>query len=138
MDALDAIPKPFRERMDNIAITVESRPTPAIARRFGLRRSEDLLGLYEGLPNPRRGADYGNVLPDKIIIYQEPLSRLCPDAETLREEIRRTVWHEVGHYFGLSDAAMLRLERESERRPALRGAARAARHFKKSRTAKGT
>jgi len=116
LDAIEAIPKPFRERMENIAVTVESRPTPAQRRQFGLRTDDSLLGLYEGLPNTRRGAAYGNILPDKIIIFQEPLSRLCPDLDTLREEVYQTVWHEVGHYFGLSDAKLRRLERERKRK----------------------
>jgi predicted Zn-dependent protease with MMP-like domain len=113
VDALAAIPARFRDRLDNLAFTLEDRPTPEQRREFRMGPDDYLLGLYQGVPNTLRGADYGNVLPDKIIIYQEPLSRLCPDLGTLRQEIRKTVWHEVGHYFGLDDVQLRRLEREA-------------------------
>lgn len=113
--ALDAIPDRFRARLDNLAFTVEERPTPAQCREFGLGPDDTLLGLYQGVPNTERGSDYGNVLPDKIIIFREPLCRLFPDPDDLRREVRQTVWHEVGHYFGLSEEDLRRLERRARR-----------------------
>jgi len=112
-EAVSEIPKPFRRRLENVAILLESHPTPSQRRQFDLRPEDTLLGLYQGVPNTQRGIDYGNVLPDQIIIFQEPLTRMCRDRAALQREIRKTVWHEVGHYFGLSDRELRRLEKES-------------------------
>lgn len=116
VEALDALPARFRERLDNLAFTLEDRPTPEQCREFGLGPEDTLLGLYQGVPNTQRGSDYGNVLPDKVIIFREPLCRLFPDPKDLRREVRQTVWHEVGHYFGLSEEELSRLERQARRR----------------------
>lgn len=114
-DALHTIPQAFRRKMENIAVTVEWESSPEVRQDLGLADQEDLLGLYQGQPLNRRGADYGNVLPDKITIYQKPLLAQCRDLESLKTEIRKTVWHEVGHYFGLDDKTLRRLEREQAR-----------------------
>jgi predicted Zn-dependent protease with MMP-like domain len=111
LEAVAEIPESFRRRLDNVAFTVESRPDSEHRRRFSLGPNDTLLGLYQGVPNTRRGIDYGNVLPDKITIFQEPLAQACPDLATLKREIRKTVLHEVGHYFGLSDAELRKLEK---------------------------
>jgi predicted Zn-dependent protease with MMP-like domain len=111
-DALASIPSAFRRKMENVAVTVEWESAPEVRRNLGLGGQDDLLGLYQGHPLTRRGADYGNVLPDKITIYQKPLLAQCRDLESLKTEIRKTVWHEVGHYFGLDDKTLRRLERE--------------------------
>jgi predicted Zn-dependent protease with MMP-like domain len=112
IEALENIPKAFRQRMENLAVTVEWEPPVQIRKELGVPPTHDLLGLYQGLPYTRRGADYGNTLPDKISIYQKPLFDACDDMRTLKTEIRKVVWHEVGHYFGLSEADLERLERD--------------------------
>ncbi len=113
-DALAAIPQTFRRRMDNVVVTLEDAPPGHVHRDLQLRPDQDLLGLYQGVPYTKRGADYGNVLPDKITLYQENLTRQARDREALRREVYRTVWHEVGHYFGLSDRELYRLEAEAD------------------------
>jgi predicted Zn-dependent protease with MMP-like domain len=112
-EAVSAIPKTFRDRMHNLAFTVEWEPPTHVRQELAVRAQDDLLGLYQGLPNTHRGAGYGNVLPDKISIYQRPLMDMCSNSEELQKEIRRTVWHEVGHYFGLSEAQLRQLEHPS-------------------------
>lgn len=91
-DALDALPPELGSLMDNVAVVVEDRhPT------------EDLLGLYEGVPLTER-EDYGGmVMPDRIVIYRLPLCDLCDDLDDLVEEITVTVVHEVAHHFGIDD-----------------------------------
>jgi predicted Zn-dependent protease with MMP-like domain len=71
-----------------------------------------LLGLYQGVPLPKRSSQYGGVLPDKITIYRGPLVRLYGrDSERLRRDIRRVVLHEVAHHFGLGDVRLIEMER---------------------------
>ncbi len=93
-DALDALPPALAGSMSNVAIVVDEEPPPG----------QPLLGLYQGHPLTTRGSGYTAALPDKITIYRGPLERLYgADPERLRLEIRRVVWHEIAHHFGISD-----------------------------------
>lgn len=104
--ALRGLPPQFQERLDNVDIVVKRRPDAHDRRAGGGRAGESFYGLYEGTPLTERDASFGLVLPDKITIFQEPLERdFRADAE-LVEEIRRTVLHEVAHFFGIPDERM--------------------------------
>ena len=93
-DALDALPPELAGSMSNVAIVVDEEPPPG----------QPLLGLYQGHPLTTRGSGYTGALPDKITIYRGPLERLYgADPERLRLEIRRVVWHEIAHHFGIGD-----------------------------------
>ena len=100
--ALNELPSPFCDWLENIDVVVERRPSRRELREAGVAPDEALFGLYQGIPLTERES-YGMVLPDKISIYQEPLEREFPDEEELIEEIRRTVLHELAHHFGMSD-----------------------------------
>jgi predicted Zn-dependent protease with MMP-like domain len=104
-DALDEIPPALGAEMENVAVVVEEWPSPKQLAR--LRPGSMLLGLYEGVPITRRGPlSYSGVAPDRITIFRGPLSRLARDEDDLAGRVRVTVLHEVGHYFGLSDARL--------------------------------
>jgi predicted Zn-dependent protease with MMP-like domain len=90
--ALDELPPHIAEALDNVAVVVEAENP----------EDPDLLGLYHGVPLPERG-DMAGSLPDTISIYRIPLEESFPDPVELREEIRITVLHELGHYFGLDE-----------------------------------
>ena len=91
--ALDALPEEFGRLMKNIAVVVEHRPGPP-----------GLLGLYQGVPlTSRTTTNYSGVLPDRITIYQVAICAICNTEAEVVEEVRRTVIHEVGHYFGIDD-----------------------------------
>jgi len=108
--ALDELPDEFLRYLDNVEVVVEDEPDPALLRSLGLNpRRATLFGLYQGVPLDERGALFGNALPDKISIYAGPLCRACRSPEQLREQVRRTVVHEVGHFFGLDDEAIRKL-----------------------------
>jgi predicted Zn-dependent protease with MMP-like domain len=92
------MPPRFQTLLRNVAVTVEDVPTRSIRLEGGA------LGLYEGTPLGLRGTDYTMALPDKITIYRRPLLDACNTQRELREEVRLTVLHEVGHYFGIEDA----------------------------------
>jgi predicted Zn-dependent protease with MMP-like domain len=107
--ALDGIPPPYSEWLENIDVVIEPRPSAHQIRETGLRPDETLFGLYEGVPLVERSADYGMVLPDKITIFQEPLEDECETEADLVEEVRVTVIHELAHHFGISDEELHKL-----------------------------
>jgi predicted Zn-dependent protease with MMP-like domain len=115
-ESLDSIPRKFKELIQNVAVLVEDFPAPDTIRGLGLRSKYDLFGLYHGIPLDKRGSYYGNVPPDVILIYQIPIESACGTEEDIREQVRDTVVHEVGHFFGFSDAELRRIERENRKK----------------------
>ncbi len=109
-DALASIPQRFRDAMENLVIVVEDEPPPGLLREMGLGPRQTLLGLYQGTPLPHRGWDHGNVLPDRILLFQGPLERSASDDQDLVVAIGETLIHEIGHYFGLSEAEIEEIE----------------------------
>ncbi len=102
--ALADVPPEFAEHLENIVVVVEDEPAPELLRSLGLDPARDtLFGLYHGIPLPDRGATFGNALPDQISIYYRPLLRAYRSPQRIRREIRRTVIHEIAHYFGMDD-----------------------------------
>ena len=105
-EALDGLPRQLRRSMRNIAVMVETAPSRALLETMDLWPDQTLLGLYQGVPLPERGHGYGNVLPDQITIFQQPIEALCRTPEDIKDVVRETVIHEVGHYFGLDEARL--------------------------------
>lgn len=108
--ALEDLPRRFRDRLENIAVVVEDVPPREIMRKFGLKSPLGLFGLYQGVPLKDRGTRYGNVLPDRIVIYQRPIEARVRTREELIIRIRRTVMHEIGHFFGLAESDLRGIE----------------------------
>jgi predicted Zn-dependent protease with MMP-like domain len=101
-DALDELPDDISGLMTNVAVTVEDESP----------RGPHLLGLYQGVPWGKRGPYYAGALPDKITIYRVPLERISGgDPERLRALVRRTVFHEIAHHFGISDQRLVDIDR---------------------------
>ena len=92
--------------MHNVDIVVERRPTARERKSAGIGPGQTLLGLYQGIPLTHRGESYNLVPPDKINIYQEPIEEMCETDDEVREQVRKTVLHELGHYFGIDDARL--------------------------------
>jgi len=109
--AVEGLPAKFKERLENIAITVEDWPTPKQLKEAGLRDRRDLFGLYEGIPLPNRGSGYNMVLPDRITIFQKPIEMHYRSDERIVRKIQDTVRHEIAHYFGISDARLKEIGR---------------------------
>ena len=109
-EALDDLPDEFARHLENVEIIIEDDPDPQLLRSLGMNPSrQTLFGLYQGVPLARRGANFGNALPDKISIFHRPLVRAYPTAERLRHQVRRTLIHEVGHYFGMNEKEIAEL-----------------------------
>ena len=111
---LKRLPKFFKKRMKNVDVVVEDRAPRDLLLKMGLRSSYELLGLYQGVPLGRRGFYYGNVLPDKITLFQVAIESICQTKEEVEEKVREVVIHEVGHYFGLNDKRLRELEEGGE------------------------
>ena len=109
VQAIESLPEEFRERLENIDVVVEERPTRAQMINSGLSRGDTLLGLYDGVPLTWRGAHYGMVVPDKITIFQKPIESRCSKNAQVVAEVRSVVLHEIAHHFGISDARLEQL-----------------------------
>jgi len=109
--ALRGLPKFFKKKMENVDVVVEDRASRDLLSEVGLQSPFELLGLYQGVPFDRRGFYYGNVLPDKITLFQIPIESMCQTKEEIEQKVKEVVIHEVGHYFGLDDERLRELER---------------------------
>ncbi len=106
VDALDAIPPVFKEKLDNVDVVVEDWPT----REFAQGRL--LLGLYQGVPITSRGPRYTLALPDKISIFQGPIEWLAHgDENAIKRIVIDTIEHEIAHHFGISDKRLDELKK---------------------------
>jgi len=112
IEAISSLPKKFKEKMENIVVVIESLPSQELLREMKIKSPYGLLGLYRGVPYTRRGIWYRNVMPDKIIIFKKPIEVRCRNKEEIKESVRRVVVHEIGHYFGLKEADLRKIERE--------------------------
>jgi predicted Zn-dependent protease with MMP-like domain len=110
VSALERIPKSLKKKMENIDVVVENHASQDLLSEMGLQSPFELLGLYQGVPLERRGFYYGNVLPDKITLFQIPIESICKTREEIEKKVREVVIHEVGHYFGLDDKKLRELE----------------------------
>jgi predicted Zn-dependent protease with MMP-like domain len=109
-EALETIPRRFRDAMVNIAIIVEDEPSDDLLEEMEIDPPDTLLGLYQGIPLTERRSDYGNTLPDRILLFQGPLERESEDEDDLVVAIGETLIHEIGHYFGLSEEEIEEIE----------------------------
>ncbi|MBI3476681.1 MAG: metallopeptidase family protein [Acidobacteria bacterium] len=99
---LDALPRQFQERIHNLAVLVEDRPPREVARsRDGL-----VLGIYQGRPATEKSVFDLSQGPDRIVIYQKNIEAVCSTEAEIRHQVRQTVLHELGHYFGLDEDAL--------------------------------
>jgi predicted Zn-dependent protease with MMP-like domain len=108
--AMRRLPKRFKDKIANIAVVVEDWADDETLADVGVEPPDTLYGLYRGIDLTHRDSSYGNVLPDTIHIYQGPIEEDCADEAEMEDLVRDTVIHEVGHYFGLDDETMERIE----------------------------
>jgi predicted Zn-dependent protease with MMP-like domain len=108
--ALRRLPRPFREKLANLAVVVEDWPDDETLDEMGIEPPDTLYGLYRGVDITHRDTSYGNVLPDTVTIYQGPIEEDCAGEADMADLVRETVIHEIGHYFGLDDETMESLD----------------------------
>jgi predicted Zn-dependent protease with MMP-like domain len=110
-EAIDTIPRRFARHIRNVAIVIEEEPSPELLEEMEIEPPDTLLGLYQGTPLPERRWDYGNSLPDKITLFQASIEEDCKgDEDEIVVAIGETLIHELGHYFGMSEEAIMEVE----------------------------
>ena len=110
--ALNTIPRKFKKLLENLAVIVEEKPSREILESTGSSPFSTLLGHYHGIPFKHRGPFYGNFPPDVIVIYQKTIESVCRTEEEIEKKVREVVLHEVGHYFGLSEKELRKIEQQ--------------------------
>lgn len=109
--AMDELPQEYITGLDNVAILYADEPDEFQAEKSKLGEHSLLLGLYEGIPLTARGAGYSFVLPDKITLFKKPLLAVAGySEEAFFEQVKRTLWHEIAHYYGLDHDRIDELE----------------------------
>jgi predicted Zn-dependent protease with MMP-like domain len=108
--SLRTLPRPFKDKIANIAVVVEDWADDETLAAMGIEPPDTLYGLYHGVDLTQRDSTYGNVLPDVITIYQGPIEEDAADEAEMAEIVRETVVHELGHFFGLDDDTMHEIE----------------------------
>jgi predicted Zn-dependent protease with MMP-like domain len=104
-EALDSLPERFSRLVENVAIAVEEEPTAEDLASLDDPDDDELLGIYRGVALTERSHD-APLLPDEIAIFRGPINRVARSRREVVAEIRETVIHELGHYFGLDDDEM--------------------------------
>ena len=109
-ESMDELPAEYIDNLNNVAIVLEDEPSPAQRKQLKLRCNSLLFGLYEGIPLTRRGTGATMAPPDKITLFKLPILAVTHDLPSLKEHIKRTLWHEIAHHYGLDHDRIHELE----------------------------
>lgn len=112
--AMDELPQQYIRGLENVAIIMADEPTAEQLTKQGVRYGQLLLGLYEGIPRTHRGAGYTFVLPDKITLFKHPILAVAgSDEQHVFQQVKRTLWHEIAHHYGLGHDHIDALENQA-------------------------
>ncbi len=104
-EALDTMPRDFRDRLRNVQVVVEQEPSREQLVSARVPAGHTLFGLYHGVPLTRRGGA-PPLFPDTVTLFRGPLTRYFPDEVSMKQQVQHTVRHEIAHFFGISDARL--------------------------------
>ena len=108
--AMDELPQEYIKGLDNVVIVQADDPTSEQLQKMKVGQDHVLLGLYEGIPLTQRGSGFSGMLPDKITLFKNPILAVVSGDDELQEQIKRTLWHEIAHYYGLNHSHIDRLQ----------------------------
>ena len=108
--AMDELPQEYISNLKNVAIVMEDEPSPEQKQKLGVRHGSVLLGLFEGVPRIAQTGNEAGLPPSKITLFKKPLLFVTRDEASLFEQIKRTLWHEIAHYYGLDHDRIHELE----------------------------
>lgn len=107
---LEELPAKIKDKMENVALVVENKPSSEQRRK--LKQRGLLFGLYQGVPQPKRGPGYARgSLPDKITIFKDTIENRFEQQQAIKDKVKQVVWHEVAHHFGFDEAEVRELEK---------------------------
>lgn len=109
--AMDELPQEYIRGLQNVAIVMADEPDESQRQKLNIGHGRVLLGLYEGVPLTKRTGNEAGLLPDKITLFKKPILMVSHDEAALFEQIKRTLWHEIAHYYGLDHDRIDLLER---------------------------
>jgi predicted Zn-dependent protease with MMP-like domain len=110
-EAIDSLPSEFRDKLDNVVVTIEDEPSLEQRTKLHLRPWTNLLGLYEWVSLQGRASTYAPILPDKITIFKLPILAISKEPDDIKRQVRSTVLHEIAHHFGFSDEEIRKITR---------------------------
>lgn len=108
---MDELSPDHMAALEHVAILIADDPSPEQIKKLKIRGDTLLLGLFEGVPRTQRSGYESGILPDTITIFKNPLLKVSHSEQDFYEQVKRTVWHEIAHYFGISHAQMDALQR---------------------------
>ena len=108
---VEQLPRHIRKLLENVDIVIEDWPSKSIIEKLRLPNKYALFGLYQGVPKTKRGTHYANVLPDKITLFKKPIEESAKSPEEIKNIVKRVVWHEIAHHFGLDEKRVRELEK---------------------------
>ena len=111
--AIGELPVKFKNKLKEINIVIEDMPDEDTSRNLNLKSRRNLAGLFHGIPLTHKSVWHGSRLPDKITIFKENIGRYCSSDVQLKREVKRVVWHELGHFFGLNEEELRKIEKRS-------------------------
>lgn len=112
--AMDELPQEYIKGLENVVIVQADDPTPEQLQKMKIDHNHLLLGLYEGIPLTQRGSGFSGMLPDKITMFKNPILAVVNDDHDLFEQIKRTLWHEIAHYYGLNHSHIDKLQQSED------------------------
>jgi predicted Zn-dependent protease with MMP-like domain len=115
-EAVMDLPERISSKMENIAVTVDERPSVEQLSKTGTRQGSFLLGIYEGIPQNAWGKSFGGHLPDKITIFKESIERFATNPEDIKNMVKNVVWHEIAHHFGFDEKKVREMEKKRKLR----------------------
>jgi predicted Zn-dependent protease with MMP-like domain len=104
LQALKEIPRQFRDRLGRLEIIIEDRPDPELLAELGLNQGDLLFGLYQGVPRTEKSFFRTEIYPDRILLFRRDILSVCRSREEVKEEIKKTLIHEIAHHFGFSES----------------------------------
>jgi predicted Zn-dependent protease with MMP-like domain len=108
--AMNELPQEYIKGLEKVVIVQADDPTPEQLKKMNIDQHHVLLGLYEGVPLTQRGGGFSGMLPDKITLFKHPILAVVNSDHELLEQIKRTLWHEIAHYYGLNHSHIDKLQ----------------------------
>jgi predicted Zn-dependent protease with MMP-like domain len=109
--AMDELPQEYITNMQNVAIVQQDEPTSEQVIQMNLDPHHVLLGLFEGIPRTLQGSGFSGMLPSKITLFKNSILAVVNTEAELFEQIKRTIWHEIAHYYGLNHSHIHKLQK---------------------------